>query len=77
MEKHYGGDSALNMQEIMKITSTPAGQQLIAALQRQGGSNLQAALQKASTGDYSDARNALGALMDNPEIKALMQQLGR
>ena len=77
MEHPSCGQSAPNMQEMMKIAASPAGQELLAALRQRGGNELNHALQKASSGDYTDAKTALTALMDTPEMKALMQHLGR
>ena len=77
MEPFSGGQSAPNMQEIIKFAASPAGQQLLTALRQRGGCDLNKAWQKASSGDYSDAKTALSSLMDTPEMKALMQQFGR
>jgi len=69
--------SSFSIQEAMRIASTPQGQQLIAALKKNSGNDLENALRKAQTGDYTEARNAITSLMDTPEIKALLKQLGR
>ena len=68
---------AQSMQEAMRIAATPQGQQLIAALKKNSGSDLQDALAKARSGDYTEAKKAISALMDTPEVKALLEQLGR
>lgn len=77
MENLTEGKNTLDMQQIMKLARTPAGQQLIAALRQRGGDDLAQAMQKASAGDYTDAKRALSTLLDTPEMKALMQQFGR
>ena len=77
MEHFNGGQSAPDMQEMMKIAASPAGQELLSALRQRGGSDLNKALQKAASGNYTDAKTTLSALMDTPEMKALLQQLGR
>lgn len=69
--------SSFSIQEAMRIASTPQGQQLIAALKKNSGNDLENALRKAQTGDYTEARKAITSLMDTPEIKALLKQLGR
>lgn len=69
--------SSFSIQEAMRIASTPQGQQLIEALKKNSGNDLENALRKAQTGDYTEARKAITSLMDTPEIKALLKQLGR
>ena len=65
------------MQEARKIASSPAGQELIRLLQRNGGAGLQQALAKAAAGDYADAKDTLSALLNDPEAQYLLKQLGR
>lgn len=65
------------MQEAMKIAGTPAGQQLIQLLQQNGGEELRQAMAKAAAGDYAQAKQALTSLLDTPEAKKLLDQLGR
>lgn len=61
--------------EIRKMAQSPAGQQLISMLQKSGGENLQRAMNKASQGDYGDAKAALSRLLSSPEIQNLLRQL--
>ena len=77
MENLTDGKNTHDMHQIMKLARTPAGQQLLAALRQRGGDDLAQAMQKASAGDYTDAKRALSTLLDTPEMKALMQQFGR
>ena len=65
------------LQELFQIINSPAGQQLIAILQKNGGDDLQNAIHKAETGNYSDAKKAISSLLNNPEAKKLLEQLGR
>lgn len=65
------------MQEAMRVAGTPAGQQLMNLLQKKGGEELQQAMAKAAAGDYRQAKKTLSVLLDDPEVKKLMQQLGR
>ena len=64
------------MQEAMKLAQTPAGKQLIQLLQATGGEELRKAMEKAQSGDYSQAQKALFTLMQNPEAKRLFEQMG-
>ena len=61
---------------LLQLAQSPAGQQLIALLQRNGGGTLQEAISKASAGDYTQAQKTISALLDTPEAKELLQQLG-
>ena len=75
MERNQPG--ANPMQEAKRIAATPAGQELIRLLQRSGGNDLKQAMEKAAAGDYSGAKDAISALLKDPEAKKLMDQLGR
>lgn len=65
------------IQEAKRIAASPAGQELIRLLQQNGGQHLQQALNKAAKGDYADAKDALSALLNNPDAQSLLNQLGR
>lgn len=64
-----------DMSELLRLAQSPAGQQLIALLQRTGGKELQSAVMKASSGDYEQAKQSLSSLLANPEAQALLKQL--
>ena len=64
-------------QEAKKIASSPAGQELIRLLQQTGGEELNQAVAKAASGDYTQAKEKLTALLNNPDAQKLLQQLGR
>ena len=66
-----------SMQDIMRLAQSPAGQQLIRMLQQSGGQELKQAMDKAAAGDYSTAKETISALMNDPEAKKLLEQLGR
>ena len=65
------------MQEAMKIAATPEGKKLINLLQQQNGNDLQKAMNLAAAGDISQARKVIQSLMENPDAKKLLDQLGR
>lgn len=67
----------LPIQQIMQLASSPTGKKLIQLLQQNGGEELQQAMSKASAGDYTQAKQAIAGLMDSPEVKKLLEQLGR
>lgn len=69
-------DSPLNMSELLRLAKSPAGQQLISALQKSGGAELQDAMSKAAAGDYSQAQKTISAFLSTPEAQKLLKQLG-
>lgn len=65
------------MREAMRLSQTDTGQQLLKKIQQSGGVELQQAMEKAAAGDYAQAQQAISALMDTPEIKKLLEMMGR
>lgn len=64
------------MQEARKLAGTPEGKQLAKALQQLGGYDVQQAMDRAAAGDMRQAKQLIAALMQNPEARNLIQQLG-
>lgn len=64
-----------DMGELIRMAQTPAGQKLIALLQKQGGSQLQQAIAYAASGDYVRAKEILSELLSAPEARALLKEL--
>ena len=75
MEQNKSGLDPI--QQAKQIAGTPAGQELIRLLQRSGGADLKKAMEKAAAGDFTQAKETLSALLDTPEAKKIMEQLGR
>lgn len=69
-------DRNFSMQDAMHLASTPAGQQLIALLQQSDQGTLKKAMEQASKGDYSQAKEVLTPLLASEEVRKLLQQLG-
>ncbi|MBO5953510.1 MAG: hypothetical protein J6Q53_05270 [Oscillospiraceae bacterium] len=65
-----------SMQDALRLAKSPAGQRLLALLQQTEGSTLQQAMDQADAGDYDSVKKTLASLMENEEVKALMNQLG-
>lgn len=72
MQKNSGDFS---MQEALRLAKTPAGQQLLALLQKQNGDQLRQAMNQAAAGNYASVQNTLASLLSNPEAQALLRQL--
>ncbi len=65
-----------SIRQAMKMAQTPEGQQLIRMLQASGSTDLQKAMASASNGDYAAAKQALSAILNNPEAQRLLRQMG-
>lgn len=65
-----------SFQEAMRLAQSPAGQQLIRLLQQSGGYDVQQAMESAAAGDFSQAKQLLSALIQDPKARELLQQLG-
>lgn len=62
--------------ELYRLAQSPAGRKLLTLLQESGGTKLASAMEKAAQGDYTQAKKELGVLLDTPEAKALLGELG-
>ena len=65
-----------SMQEALRLSQSPAGRQLMNLLRQSDSSALQQALSDASAGNYTSAQQILKGLLDSPEAKTLLKQLG-
>lgn len=66
-----------SMQEALRLAKSEAGQKLYATLQSQNSDTFSKAVEQASAGDYSAAKQTLSALLSSPQVKAMLEQLGR
>lgn len=65
-----------SLQDIMRLANSPAGKQLISMLQQSDPATMQKAMEQASAGDYTKAKQALEPFINSDEVKKLMRQLG-
>lgn len=63
-------------QDIKALIQSSAGQQLIAMLRQQDPGALAQASRLAKSGDYAGVQAALSSLVQNPNLQALLRQLG-
>jgi hypothetical protein len=63
-------------QDMLRMASSPAGQQLIAMLRSQGNEQFQQAMAQASSGDYEGVKRTLSGLLSQPQVKKLLESLG-
>lgn len=66
-----------SLRQAMQMAQTPAGQQLVALLRSSGGKEFQDAMAKAAAGDYTQARELINAMLNNPEAQKLIKELER
>ena len=77
MQKIPDTPQDFSIQQAMQLAKSPVGQQLIALLQKNGGQDFQSTMAKAAAGDYTQVKDTLASLLSSPEIKAMLEQLGR
>lgn len=65
-----------DMAALLQLAQSPAMQKLMQLMQHSGGEPLQEAMDKASAGDYTQAKRILTELLDSEEAKSLLAQLG-
>lgn len=64
------------IREAMRLAKSPAGQQLLEALQKSNAKELRQAMNSATAGNYAQARQVLSGLLEDPEIRRLFAQMG-
>ena len=62
-----------SVDEVKKFAESPAGQQLMAMLQRADSE----AVRQARAGNYEDAMKRLSGFLQTPEAQQLLKNLGR
>lgn len=77
MNQHLDSQNQLPMQEVLRLAATPAGQQLIAFMRQEGGGEFQKAMENAAAGNYTQAKQAIEALLSDPKAQQLLKELGR
>lgn len=63
--------------QMMRIMQSPEGQRLMALLRNTNSAALDSAVSSAQSGDMEAARSALSQILNTPEVRALLKQLGR
>ena len=66
-----------SMQDVLRMARSEAGQQLFAMLQAQNSEAVGQAMAQASAGNYSGAKEALSSLLASPQVRAMLEQMGR
>ena len=66
-----------SMQDAMRLAHSDVGQQLYALLRAQNSDAVSQAMDQAAAGDYTQAKQTLSALLASPQVRAMLEQLGR
>ena len=67
----------LSIQDALRLAKSEAGQQLFATLQQRNADTMDRAMEQAAAGDYSQVKDTLSSLLSSPEIRAMLEQIGR
>ena len=63
-------------EDILRMAGSPAGQQLIAMLQKGNRAALEQAISQAKAGNMAGASQALSSALATPEAQRLLKELG-
>ena len=66
-----------SMQDALRLAQSQAGQQLFDQLRTQNPEAVNQAMEQAASGNYDQIKQTLSDLMSSPEVKAMLEQLGR
>ena len=66
-----------DMNQLMKLAASPAGQRLLSMLQNDTRIDLQKLAQSASSGNFSEAKEQLSGFLASDEANMLMKELGK
>ncbi len=67
----------MDLSEVMRLASSPAGKKLISLLQNNSGEEMNAAMDRAAKGDYRQAKAIISDFLKTREASALMEELRR
>ena len=66
-----------DFRKAMELANSPAGQKLLAMLQKNDSGQVQKAMTEANAGDYRSAVQSLSSLLSSPEARKLLKELGK
>ena len=67
--------SNINLSKLMKIANSTAGQELLSLVQNKKDEKFDEAMQKAQSGDFSQAQEIISKILSTPEAEALMKKI--
>ena len=65
-----------DMNRLLRMARSPEGQQLLRLLQTSSPEALRTAAAEASKGDMEKAGRSLSPLLEDPQVKTLLEKLG-
>ena len=65
-----------SMEQAMALAKSPAARQLLNILRQKGGQDLAKAENLATAGDMDGAKKALSSLLEDPQVRKLLKDLG-
>ena len=65
-----------SVEQAKRLSQTPAARELMALLQQKSGERAARSASLARQGDYQGAEQLLRSMLDDPRIRALLEQLG-
>ena len=68
-------ESLPDMNQLMKLAASPAGQRLLSLLQNDTSIDFKKLAQSASSGNYADAKDQLSSFLSSAEITKLLKEL--
>lgn len=66
-----------SMENALRLAKSKEGQQLFQTLQAQNSKAIDSAMAHLAAGDSAQAKSALSDLLRSPQVKAMLEQLGR
>lgn len=66
-----------SMKDAMRMAQSKEGQQLLALLRSGNSEALDSAMTQAAAGDYEQVKQTLSALLASPDVRALLEKMGR
>ncbi len=76
MDRNADRSGNFSMEKAKKLAQSDAGQKLLSALQQSHGQQLQQAMDQANAGDLAAVKKAMADMMNTPEVKAFLRQMG-
>ena len=76
MQKSSNYPTDASIQEAMRLAQSQTGQKLLAKLQEAEPDTLQSVMAQAESGDMEQLKKSMSQLLSNPDIQALLKQLG-
>lgn len=66
-----------SMENAMRIAQSKEGQQLLSLLRSGNSKALDTAMSQAAAGEYGQAKQTLSSLLSSPEIRSILEKMGR